>query len=85
MLFDEVNLACPEVLDALAPLLDPTAEVFHVAGMDEPIDIANLRVFATMNPSSIGGNRRKLPRSITNYFTSVKLSEYVAWPRCAVV
>jgi len=76
VLLDEVNLACSAVLDAVAPLLDPTAEVIHIAGMDEPINISSLRVFATMNPSSIGGNRRKLPRSITNYFTSVKLSEY---------
>lgn len=78
ILFDEINLACPEVLDGLSPLLDPIADAFHIEATNEDVPIQQLRVFATMNPSSIGGNRRKLPRGISNVFTSVKLSEYAA-------
>jgi MoxR-like ATPase len=78
VLFDEINLAPPEVLDALAPLLARNATEFLVPGTDKKIDVSGIHVFGTMNPASIGGGRCKLPRSIKNLFAVVKLEEYNA-------
>jgi hypothetical protein len=47
-----------------------------VPGRDgPPLPLANTRVFATQNPSAVGGGRNKLPRSIRNLFTTVRLQE----------
>jgi MoxR-like ATPase len=75
ILFDEINLAPPEVLDCLVPLLSQE-KYFSVPFTGEVIDITESRIFATMNPSSIGGNRRPLPRPVKNLFSSVLLSPF---------
>eukprot|EP01038_Epipyxis_sp_PR26KG_P004737 gene4737-6644_t len=74
ILFDEINLAPSEVLDCIAPLL-ARMEYFKVPLTGERIPLENIRVFATMNPASIGGGRSKLPRSIKNLFTSLILDD----------
>jgi midasin len=86
ILFDEINLAGPEVLEALVPLLDRSNEVYRLpfgasaaddtGGDSAEVPLKDVRVFATMNPQSIGGGRSKLPRSIKNLFNIVKLSPY---------
>jgi MoxR-like ATPase len=76
LLFDELNLAPPEVLEALLPLLRRGAEVFAVPGTDIQQPLRSLRVFATMNPTSVGGGRSKLSRSLQGLFTTVVLDAY---------
>ena len=75
ILLDEVNLAQPEILNGLAPIFDrqrlPGANSWQVPFTGETISLADIRVFATMNPSSIGGGRSKLPRSVRNLFTTI--------------
>jgi len=75
LLFDEVNLAPADVLDGLAPLLDVASEKFLIPGTEEVLDMTGIRIFAAMNPTSVG-NRSKLPRSIANLFTEVILDGY---------
>jgi len=77
ILFDEINLAPPEVLEGLSFLLDRrNVSHFRVPLTDELIDLSESRVFATMNPISTGGGRVKLPRSIKTLFTTVTLDVY---------
>jgi MoxR-like ATPase len=76
LLLDEVNLAPPEVLEGLVPLLRRDASELHVPGTDIKESLRNVRVFATMNPVSTGGGRNKLPRSIESLFTTVSLDGY---------
>jgi midasin (ATPase involved in ribosome maturation) len=53
LLFDEINLATPSVLEALSPLLDPASTQFRASWMAESISTADVKVFATMNPQSV--------------------------------
>ena len=78
LLLDEVNLASSEILQTLSPLLHRKINSFTVPGSEEEIkeELKDIRIFATMNPLKIGGGRSKLPRSIENLFTIVKLEEY---------
>lgn len=80
ILLDEINLARPDVLDRLAPLLARGEGVsVLIPGSSETISLGSggerVQVVATMNPSTIGGGRAKLPRSIANQFLHVCLSE----------
>ena len=77
VLMDEINLGSPEVLDAMAPLLEREATMFKIPGRNEEIPLRGVRFFATMNPSSIGGGRTKLPRSIKNKFVMLYLNDYL--------
>ncbi|CAF1101764.1 unnamed protein product, partial [Didymodactylos carnosus] len=76
ILFDELNLAAPEVLEGLTPLFYRDTSQFIVPTTGEIVKMKNVRLFATMNPSAIGGGRNKLPRSINNLFTIVQLDDY---------
>ena len=76
ILLDEINLAPCGVLDAIAPLLERHATEFTVPGSGESLPLRDVRVFATMNPSSIGGNRSQLPRSILGMFSKFVLDGY---------
>lgn len=80
LLLDEINLASPEVLDGLARLFPMPGESQASKKLRLPsgqdVDIpSSFHVFATMNPSSIGGGRSRLPRSISNLFASVHLEQ----------
>ncbi len=75
VLLDELNLAPAPVLDAIAPLLERRSSGFTIPGLGETIPIHS-RLFATMNPTSIGGNRVRLPRSIDGLFIKVVLGLY---------
>lgn len=76
ILLDEVNLAPPEVLQALMPLLNRTASTFTLPNSDVQIAVDGAKVFATMNPNSTGGGRASLPLSIRSLFATVKLTLY---------
>lgn len=76
ILFDEINLAPPETLEALTPLLRRGATNFDIPGTDESVSINEVQIFATMNPVSIGGGRNRLPRSVQSMFSVVKLGNY---------
>jgi midasin (ATPase involved in ribosome maturation) len=76
ILFDEINLATAEVLDALVPLLFRDAKEYIVPRLGISIPLAGIRIFATMNPTSVGGGRSMLPRSLKNLFAVVRLEEY---------
>jgi hypothetical protein len=80
MLLDEINLAPADVLEGLVPFLrrdQHRRTLVPVPGSDEdPVDVTELQVVATMNPVSVGGNRTKLSRSMENLFTVVALDGY---------
>ncbi|WIA29986.1 hypothetical protein OEZ86_000084 [Tetradesmus obliquus] len=76
LLLDEINLAPPEVLATVAPLFDRDTKHFILPNSDSPpLDISSTRIFATMNPASVGGGRSRLPRSVRNLFTAVQLQK----------
>lgn len=37
------------------------------------LDVTSVRIYATMNPASVGGGRSQLPRSLRNLFTAVQV------------
>ncbi|CAF4036986.1 unnamed protein product [Rotaria sp. Silwood2] len=76
ILFDELNLASPEVLEGLTPLFYRGSNQFRVPLTGESVETSSVLIFATMNPATIGGGRSKLPRSISNLFTTVQLENY---------
>eukprot|EP00775_Hariotina_reticulata_P003371 gene3371-3646_t len=76
LLLDEINLAPTEVLAAIAPLFDRDTNLLPLPNSgDDPLNITNVKVFATMNPTSAGGGRHRLPRSVRNLFTAVQLQK----------
>ncbi|CAF3665321.1 unnamed protein product [Rotaria sp. Silwood1] len=76
ILLDELNLASPEVLEGLTPLFYRGVTQYMIPNSGELVDMKDVLIFATMNPSTICGGRTKLPRSISNLFTIVQLEEY---------
>ena len=77
LLLDEVNLASQEVLDELKAIVTPASADYFVFGLGVKIlKHKDFRLFATMNPASVGGGRTKLPRSVENSFLSINLQEY---------
>ena len=81
LLFDEINLAPPEVLGRLAMLLESAGGELVIPGSGERLAedrVKHIRMFATMNPASVGGGRGRLPRSAKSMFTIVRLEEYVS-------
>ncbi|CAF3786308.1 unnamed protein product [Rotaria socialis] len=76
ILFDELNLATPEVLEGLAPLFYRGITHYTIRSTGERVPVNDVLIFATMNPSTAGGGRSKLPRSINNLFTIVQIDDY---------
>jgi hypothetical protein len=84
ILLDEVNLAPSEVLDEIAPLMEALSSTacgkratYSLRATGECIDIhATTKIFATMNPSTIGGGRNRLPRALASMFVRVPLDDY---------
>lgn len=79
VLLDELNLAPLDLICDLTPLFDPDCRIFRVAGMDMEVKKhPYFSVFATLNPSTVGGKRHDLPGSVRALFVRVileKLSE----------
>ncbi|CAM9430054.1 unnamed protein product, partial [Ectocarpus sp. 6 AP-2014] len=76
VLLDEINLASAEVLESVAPLLARGIKTFRVPGSAEEIPVDNVIIFGTMNPTSVGGGRTRLPRSLKALFTTVMLDRF---------
>lgn len=75
VLLDEINLAPAEVLESVAPLLARGDKTFRVPGSAEDVPVKNVVIFGTMNPTSVGGGRTRLPRSLQALFTTVVLDK----------
>ncbi len=74
-LADEFNLAPPEVMSVLRPLLEGQQQV-AVPGTDKVVQVApGFRLFATQNHSSYA-NRNKLPVSLRTRFVEVQVQDF---------
>ena len=77
LLLDEINLASQEVLDEIKTMINPMLKSYFVKGLGKPVQKhSDFRLFATMNPESVGGGRTNLPRSIENAFLKIILQDY---------
>ncbi|CAF4262361.1 unnamed protein product, partial [Rotaria sp. Silwood2] len=76
ILLDELNLASPEVLQGLTTLFYRGVKQYTVPSTGQVVNLEDTLIFATMNPSTVGGGRNKLPNSIGNLFTIVQLEQY---------
>uniref|UniRef100_A0AAF5PSU8 Midasin n=2 Tax=Wuchereria bancrofti TaxID=6293 RepID=A0AAF5PSU8_WUCBA len=78
VLLDEMNLASQSVLEGLNACFDHRHHLF-IPELNRTFDIGvgdrKTRFFACQNPCSQGGNRRKLPKSYVNRFTSIYVAE----------
>ncbi|EJD74394.1 midasin [Loa loa] len=78
VLLDEMNLASQSVLEGLNACFDHRHHLF-IPELNRTFDIGvgdrRTRFFACQNPCSQGGNRRKLPKSFVNRFTSIYVAE----------
>ncbi|KAM3716375.1 Midasin [Dirofilaria immitis] len=78
VLLDEMNLASQSVLEGLNACFDHRHHLF-IPELNRTFDIGignnKTRFFACQNPCSQGGNRRKLPKSFVNRFTSIYTAE----------
>lgn len=73
VLLDEINLAAPDTLEAIADLLDPTSPsiLLTEAGNIERVEASpEFRVFAAMNPATDVG-KKDLPPGIRSRFTEL--------------
>lgn len=80
IILDEINLASPETLQFLTPLLDNNSSenshiILYEKGSTEPlIRHPEFRLFGAMNPASDIG-KRNLPINIRNRFTEIFVEE----------
>ena len=74
VLLDELNLAPPEVQQALSPMLEEGADELVVSAT-ERYPMKHVRIFAAVNPATIGGGRSHLPPSVKDLFAIVHLQD----------
>ena len=74
VLLDELNLAPPEVQQALSPMLEEGADELVVSAT-ERYPMKHIRIFAAVNPATIGGGRSHLPPSVKDLFAIVHLQD----------
>ncbi|KAJ1361784.1 hypothetical protein KIN20_021125 [Parelaphostrongylus tenuis] len=77
VLLDEMNLASQAVLEGLNACFDHR-RMLYIAELNRSFEIApesNCRFFACQNPHAQGGNRRALPKSFVNRFTSIYIED----------
>uniref|UniRef100_A0A0K0CYC0 Midasin n=1 Tax=Angiostrongylus cantonensis TaxID=6313 RepID=A0A0K0CYC0_ANGCA len=77
VLLDEMNLAPQAVLEGLNACFDHR-RMLYVAELNRSFQIppgTNCRFFACQNPHAQGGNRRALPKSFVNRFTSIYIED----------
>lgn len=75
ILFDEINLAHPVVLQKLMPLF-ASHKKMRIDATGEVVELKKTHLFATKNPETIGGGRNKIPESVAANFTTIFLSEF---------
>ncbi|KAH7723681.1 midasin [Aphelenchoides avenae] len=76
VLLDEMNLASQSVLEGLNSCFDFRKKLF-IAELNKTFEIESTtcRFFACQNPQKQGGDRRALPKSFLNRFTSIAVNE----------
>ena len=77
VLLDEINLACPEVLECLNGMLDQSTDSVLLTDTYTNVPIKkneNFHIFACMNPALDIGKKR-LPQGIENRFTEIFVHE----------
>uniref|UniRef100_A0A915P399 Midasin n=2 Tax=Meloidogyne TaxID=189290 RepID=A0A915P399_9BILA len=76
ILLDEMNLASQSVLEGLNSCFDFRKNIY-ISELDRTFDVdaRRCRFFACQNPHSQGGDRRALPKSFVNRFTSIFIEE----------
>lgn len=75
VLLDELNLAPPEVLEALNRLLDDNREIF-LAETGERLQAADgFRLFATQNPPGVYAGRKELSKAFRSRFLEIQVPE----------
>uniref|UniRef100_A0A914ZUI6 Midasin n=2 Tax=Parascaris univalens TaxID=6257 RepID=A0A914ZUI6_PARUN len=81
ILLDEMNLASQSVLEGLNACLDHRRQLF-IAELNRTFEVGagsgRSRFFACQNPRKQGGNRRALPKSFVNRFTSIYAEDLTA-------
>ncbi|XP_062522052.1 midasin-like [Corticium candelabrum] len=76
VVLDELNLASQSVLEGLNACFDHRSEIY-VPELNTTFAVQQekTRIFACQNPAYQGGNRKGLPKSFINRFTSVFMQE----------
>jgi midasin len=76
ILLDELNLATQSVLEGLNACLDHRGEIY-IPELDRKfsLDSASTKIFATQNPAKDGFGRKGLPKSFTNRFVKVYVTD----------
>ncbi|OIR57686.1 MAG: midasin [Amphiamblys sp. WSBS2006] len=76
VLIDELNLAPPDVLEALNRLLDDNRQIFIPETGEVVVPHGDFLLFATQNPAeSVYGGRKRLSRAFRNRFIEIHVAE----------
>lgn len=75
VLLDELNLAPPDVLEALNRLLDDNREIFIPETGEVVKAVSGFRLFATQNPPGLYGGRKELSRAFRSRFVELQVDE----------
>lgn len=75
VLLDELNLAPPDVLEALNRLLDDNREIFIPETGEVVEAVSGFRLFATQNPPGLYGGRKELSRAFRSRFVELQVDE----------
>lgn len=75
VLLDELNLAPPDVLEALNRLLDDNREIFVPETGEVVKAVPGFRLFATQNPPGLYGGRKELSRAFRSRFIELQVDE----------
>jgi midasin (ATPase involved in ribosome maturation) len=75
ILFEDLNLAPPQVLQLLVPFLDIRQHYYHPEGVPQPIDLTRTIIIATRTVDTSAGGAPKLPASIESLFVVAELED----------
>uniref|UniRef100_A0A915IPF4 Midasin n=1 Tax=Romanomermis culicivorax TaxID=13658 RepID=A0A915IPF4_ROMCU len=91
IILDELNLAPPDVLEALNRVLDHNRELFIAETQEVVKAHPSFMLFATQNPYGLYGGRKQLSRAFRNRFIELHFSElpcseleYILHMRCSL-
>lgn len=85
VVLDELNLAPPDVLEALNRLLDDNREIFLPETGEVVKAHKGFRLFATQNPAGLYGGRKELSRAFRSRFIEVQVDELPDFDLLAVL
>ncbi len=81
LIFDELNLASPDVLDLLCSLVKASmsdSKQFIIPGENEPFTLGNIYFVITLNPATMSSSKSALPSSLlcsSLYFKDIHFSQ----------